>query len=161
MNQTLPAISAIGALVLVACNQDQEMSLEVDSADYQAIQEQTNAWIDVAATGDVDGYFDFVTDDFIWLGDDSGPGYSGRQEVQAFIEPFFDTLVFSMENVASEGITFSADGKDAIHRYYGTAIIESKADGQITKINRRYVDFWRKGEGGIWRCSRHLFLVVE
>lgn len=126
----------------------------------KAIQASTDEWIDVAATGDVDGYFEYVTEDFIWLGDYSGPGYSGHQAVREFLEPFFETLIFSMENVTSEDLTISEDGDNAIHRYSGTAVIESKESGDITRYKRRYVDFWRKGQDGIWRCSRHLYLVV-
>ena len=131
------------------------------NADYQAIQAQTFAWAEDSDAGDLDAYFNYITEDFIWLGDDSGPGYSGHDEVREFLEPWFNFFVFSIENVESNGVVLSADGVNAIHRYSGTAAIQSKETGEVTKFNRRYVDFWRKEEDGIWRCSRHLFLVVD
>ena len=134
----------------------------VVSADSDAsmIVSLTEQWIDVAATGDVDGYFDFVTDDFVWLGDYEGPGFSGRQDVRDFLEPFFETLTFSMENVSSDEIVFAADGRSATHKYTGTAVMVPKEGGQGTTAKRVYFDFWRKGDDGHWRCSRHLYLVV-
>ena len=156
----------MGLLNPAGCTQDRTPESDASTAtnttesDYQAIQMQTSAWIEVAATGNVDGFFDFVTDDFIWLGDYSGPGFSGHEAVREFLEPFFDSLIFSMENVESDGATFSADGNNAIHRYSGTAVVESKESGEVTRYKRRYVDFWRKGDDGVWRCSRHLYLVV-
>ncbi len=137
------------------------VTTDQSNADYQAILTQTSAWIEGAAAGDLDGYFDFITDDFIWLGDDTGPGYSGHDAVRGFLEPFFDSYVFSIEDVQSNGVVFSADGMSAIHRYSGTAGIELEETGEITRYNRRYVDFWRRGDDDIWRCSRHLYVVVD
>ena len=129
-------------------------------SDAQAIQARTMEWIDVAATGDVDNFFDFVTDDFIWMGDYEGPGHSGRQAVRDFLEPFFETFTFSMENVSSDEIIFAGDGRSATHQFTGTAVMVPKNGGQAIRDKRVYFDFWRKGDDGHWRCSRHLYMVL-
>jgi len=131
------------------------------NADYQAIQARTAAWIDGAARGDLEGYFDFITDDFVWLGDLDGPGFSGHDALREFLEPFFDSYRFSVKDIEPVDIAFSADGTTAIHQYVGTAGIESKETGETTWYKRRYVDFWRKDDDGLWRCSRHLYVVID
>jgi len=114
------------------------------NADYQAIQARTAAWIDGAARGDLEGYFDFITDDFVWLGDLDGPGFSGHDALREFLEPFFDSYRFSVKDIEPVDIAFSADGTTAIHQYVGTAGIESKETGETTWYKRRYVDFGGK-----------------
>ena len=135
--------------------------IDQSNADYQAIKARTAAWAEGAAAGDLEGYFDFITDDFLWLGDDDGPGINNHDALRKYLLPFYESYRFSLKDVEPVDITFSADGMIAIHQYLGTAGIESKETGETIWYKRRYVDFWRKDDDGLWRCSRHLFVVID
>jgi uncharacterized protein (TIGR02246 family) len=129
--------------------------------DIETIRSLTDKWIEISADGDVDGYLNLVTDDFIWLGSNSGAGYVGRPAVRDFLEPYFKLFNFSMEAVRSEEVVISADGQFAAHQWFGTAVVEAKDGTSASKTARKYFDFWRKGPDGQWRCSRHLFVALE
>ena len=127
----------------------------------EEIRNLTDQWIEVSAEGDIDGYLSLVTDDFIWLGTDAGPGYVGQNAVREFLEPYFDSFNFSMENVRSEEVVISADGKFAVHQWFGTAVVAAKDGSSTSKYPRKYFDFWRRDTDGNWRCSRHLFVMID
>ena len=152
------AVSALVASTLcVAQTNDRELAAQKD---VQVIKSLTNEWLDIAASGDVDGYMALMAEDFIWLGDTGGPGHVGHDAVRGFLEPFFESFNFSLENMHSEEVIISMDGSFAVFEYYGTAVIEAKEGGLTTKESRKYFDFWRKGADGKWKCSRHLFVPV-
>ena len=159
MNRLLILLTCVGAILSNASAANTKANRS--NADYQAIQARTAAWIDGAAQGDLEGYFDFITDDFVWLGDMDGPGFSGHDSLRKFLSPFFESFRFSVKDIEPVDIAFSADGITAVHQYIGTAGIKSKETGETAWYKRRYVDFWRKGEDGLWRCSRHLYLVID
>ena len=127
----------------------------------EAIRDLTNRWIEVSAEGDIDSYLAIVTDDCIWLGSNTGPGYVGRDAVREFLEPYFGAFNFSMEDVSSEEVVVSADGQFAVHRWSGTAIVAAKDGSSVSKYPRKYYDFWRRDTDGSWKCSRHLFIRID
>ena len=127
----------------------------------EAIRDLTDKWAEVSTEGDLDGYLSIVTDDFIWLGSDSGPRYVGRKAVREFLEPFFESVEFSIEKVRSEEVVISADGQFAVHQYYGTAILAAKDGSSTSKHPRKYFDFWRRDTDGKWRCSLHMFVKID
>jgi ketosteroid isomerase-like protein len=42
----------------------------------------------------------------------------------------------------------------------GEVVLEDKASGDRTAIDRTYVDFWSKQPDGKWLCTRHTFVVL-
>jgi len=155
------------AVVLLACGLSgisyaQAVSeAQVAPNDAQAIRSLTDDWIEFSAKGDIEAYLDIVADDFLWLGAGAGSGYAGKDEVRQFLEPYFNAYSFSMENVRSQEITISSNGRLAVHEWIGTAIVEAKDGSSITSTKRKYFDFWRKDDDGIWRCARHLFVPIK
>ena len=124
------------------------------------IKRLTQEWIDASARGDIETYFSFVTDDFAWIGDSSGSGYIGREEVQAFVQPFFETTSFSLRDWTSDELLFSGDGKRAVHIWSGQVVTGDKDSGRRVAIDRTYIDFWAKQADGVWLCTRHTFVVL-
>jgi len=68
----------------------------------RTIERLTEEWGMVSSEGDLEGYLRYVTDDFIWLGSMPGGGFSG-DKLRQFLEPFFETSVFSMKDSVMAG----------------------------------------------------------
>ena len=157
----LRALIVLSALVISSlCIAQTDKNTVSSHADIQAIKSLTDKWLEIAADGDVDGYMNLMAEDFIWLGNSGGPGYFGHAAVRDFLEPFFETFKFSLEDMHSGEVIVSTDGQFAVYEYYGTAVIEAKDGSSTTKMPRKYFDFWTKGSDGKWKCSRHLFVPI-
>jgi ketosteroid isomerase-like protein len=109
---------------------------------------------------DIETYFSFITEDFAWIGDRDDGGIRGREELRAFLEPFFEMTDFSVARWATDDLIFSGNGNQAVHIFTGEVVLEDKASGDRTAIDRTYVDFWSKQPDGKWLCTRHTFVVL-
>lgn len=127
----------------------------------ETIRKLTQEWIDVSTEGDVQAYFAFVTDDFNWVGNLSGNGYQGLKETRAFLEPFFQTMTFSLDDWTSDDVIVSGDVQQAVHIWTGTAISINKDGSGEQAQHRTYIDFWSIQDDGSWLCSRHTFIVLD
>jgi uncharacterized protein (TIGR02246 family) len=145
----------IGAVTFLSLSATTGFTNEAES-----IKKLTQRWIDASATGDVEAYFSFVTDDFSWIGNLNDGGYQGRDQVRAFVEPFFQTMKFSLENWTSDDVVVSGDGNQAVHIWTGTAISINKDGSDEVAQHRKYIDFWSKQPDETWLCTRHTFVVL-
>ena len=148
-----------GRIVAVAC-WILVFSAPALAGDSETITTLTQEWVNASAKADIEAYFSFTTDDFAWIGDRNDSGFRGREEVQAFVEPFFETTSFSLDQWETDDLVFSGDGDQAIHIWSGRVITIDKEGGGRTAIDRTYVDFWSKQLDGKWLCTRHTFVVL-
>ena len=101
---------------------------------------------------DAEAYGSFVTDDFVYL----GPGMhaiEGRAEVVEWVSGFFGASSFDFEWDTDE---IAISGDLAVHRYSGTATMQSQDGGEPRRVDRKYIDVLRRVDGR-WLTSRHMY----
>ncbi len=136
-------------LVLIGCNSNTDYS-----SNELSIKEHIQNWINTAAKGDTEGYFDFITDDFIYYGPDAKP-IDNLDSLRAFLGPFFENNTFSMPEWKTSEIIIRDD--IAIHIFSGIAYIESKDGKSKYELDRKYIDIYRKEADGEWKCYIHTY----
>ena len=132
---------------IVGCN-----SISETESDEQKIREQTQNWIDVSEKGDTKGYFDYITNDFIYYGPGGLP-IDNPDSLRAFLEPFFKNNSFSIPEWETREIIIS--GNIAVHAWSGIAYVESNDGSSKAKLDRKYLDIFRKDKNGEWKCYIH------
>ena len=111
-------------------------------------------WIDISESGEADRYFDFIAEDFVYYGPGELP-IDNPDSLRAFLEPFFKNYTFSMPEWKTREIIIN--GNIAIHIWSGIAYIESNDGGSSAKLDRKYLDVYRKDKRGEWKCYIHSF----
>lgn len=125
-----------------------------NSINEKQIMELFKKLLEGSERGDVDAYFNCITDDFIYLGQGMRP-ISNRDSLRDFLGDFFTNYTFSFSNWTVHEIEARDDL--AIIRYSGIAIITSKKDSSIFELDRKYLDVAKKDTNGEWRFYLHSF----
>lgn len=121
----------------------------------EQIKENLKNWVENSERGDVDNYFSFTTNDFIFLG---GPGMkpvSNKDSLRSLLDTFFSNNTFSVPNWTTHEIEIRDDL--AIHRYSGIVNIKSKTDTTSVDLDRIYLDVLKKNQKGEWKVYLHSF----
>lgn len=149
MKKILGIILIVCIITSVGCQSNSQTE-----SDEKNIRELTQGWIDVAEKGDTEGYFDFITDDFFYHGT-GGLRIDNLDSLRAFLEPFFENNTFSVPEWETQEILIS--GNIAIHIWSGIAYVESNDGISNTKLDRKYLDVYRKDQNGEWKCYIHSY----
>ena len=124
------------------------------ASDVNAIKNTFAGLVAVAEAGNADGWFDYITDDAVYL----LPGFSpivGSEAIRDFVKDFLKDWSSSFPNWTIEEITVSGDL--AIYRYSGIATMTSHDGSESLSENRKYIDVYRKGEDDRWLLARHMY----
>ena len=127
-------------------------------SDVNAIKNTFTGLVAVAEAGNADGWFDYITDDAVYL----LPGFSpivGAEAIRDFVKDFLKDWSFSFPNWTIEEITVSGDL--AIYRYSGIATVTSHDGSESLSEDRKYIDVYRKGEDGRWLLARHMYNINQ
>jgi ketosteroid isomerase-like protein len=136
-----------------------ELSKKDDtSAVVEKIKNHYKAWQRGAENGDVDAYFDAITNDFVYLQAGNKP-VDNRDTLRSMLDSFFANNTFSVPDMTSHNIEVWDD--IAIHRYTASNVITSKVDSSIVELERRYIDVYKKDEEGRWKAYLHLNFILE
>lgn len=149
-----PSTLLILTLILITGVACDRTDLIDTSLDEQQIKENFKHWVEGAERGDVEDYFNFITDDFIYLGPGARP-ISNRDSLRTFLTRFFNNNTFSLPTWETHEIIVGDDL--AIHRYSGVAFIKAKNDSTILELDRKYLDVLIKDTKGIWKAHLHSF----
>lgn len=130
---------------------------DVDS-DVDAIKKAFAGLVAVAEAGNADGWFDYITDDAVYL----LPGFApivGAEAIRDFAKEFLKNWSFSFPNWTIEEIVVS--GRLAIYRYSGKATLTSHDGSESITEDRKYIDVYRKGEDDRWLLARHMYNLSD
>jgi len=147
-------ILIVAILVLIALMNCKSSNNADNSVNEKQILENFTKLLEGSERGDVDAYFNCITDDFIYLGQGMRP-ISNRDSLRVFLDGFFSNYTFSFPNWTMHEIEIRDDL--AIIRYSGIAIISSKNDSSILEFDRKYLDVAKKNKNGEWRFYLHSF----
>ena len=149
MRKILTSLFIALAITTIGCE-----SISNTASDERQIKEHIQNWIDVSEKGNTDGYFDLVTDDFVYYGPGEPP-IENLDSLRAFLEPFFRDNTFSMPNWETREIIIKEDM--AIHIWSAIAYIEPKEGGTKVELDRKYLDVYKKDSDGEWKCYLHSY----
>jgi len=128
------------------------------AAEVEKIKEHYLAWQNGAENGDIDAYFNAITDDFVYLQAGNKP-VDNKDTLRSMLESFFANNTFFVPDMTSHDIKIWDD--IAIHRYTCTNVITSKADSTGYEFDRKYIDVYKKNEEGEWKAYLHLHFIIN
>jgi len=143
-------------LLLVGCEKSENLDTSFDE---EKIKENLKNWVKVSEQGDVDGYFNFITDNFCYIGTPETEPISDPDSLRSFLSTFFADNTFSFPKWETHEVLIRGDL--AIHRYSGIAYIKPKNDTTVLELDRTYLDVLKKNEKGIWKAYLHSFELNE
>jgi len=114
----------------------------------------TRDWPSAALAADIERYLNFVTEDVLIL-PPSQPPLRGKAEVSAFLRTAFDNATFEITIHPPEEIVVA--GGWAYARYRVQMVVHPRSGGPSAAFDRKYLDIWRHGPDGKWRCHRHMW----
>ena len=112
------------------------------------------AWPSAAEAGDIERYLTFVTDDVVMVPPNQ-PLLRGKEDLRSFLRTAIAAATFKIAIDPPEEVVVNGDW--AYLRYHLVITITPKSGGASTASDRRYLDIWRRGADGVWRCHRHLW----
>lgn len=149
----MKVITILLILALLLLNACGKTALD-DSSEKQQIKKNFENWLKGVERGDVDDYFNYITDDFIFLGPGAKP-VDDPDSLRAFLDRFLSANDFTMPQWTSEEIEIRDDL--AIHRYSAVAYIKPKSGTGVVESDRKYLDVLKKNENGQWKVYLHSF----
>jgi len=149
MNKLLNFALAFTFLLIAGCAKNEKPDTLIEQ---EKVRQVFSDFIKTLEAGDVDGYFSYITDDFI--------GYdAGREpitDIAAFrseLGGFLANNTFELSNYKSQEVIVRND--IAIHRHRGTVTISPKGDTTQMQLDLKYLDILRKNEDGDWKIYMH------
>lgn len=115
-----------------------------------ALLERDRAWASAAATGNVDSIVSFWTEDARVLLPGQ-PAYVGTEAIRKMVTASLAIPGFQISWTPENAIV-SASG-DMAYTYGNNRITAPDSAGHLVTTEGRYVEVWRKGKDGQWRCS--------
>jgi len=138
--------------------QEDTLSLDDTAAEVNKIRDHIAKGKEGVESGDVDAYFDAITDNFVYMLAGSKP-VDNRDTLRSMLETFFANNKFSIPEMTDKNIEIWDD--IAIHRYAASNIITSKTDSTVVELRRKYVDIYKKNEDGEWKVYLHLHFIQD
>jgi len=83
------------------------------------------------------------------------PEVIGSKKIHSFVLDFFQDYKFEFPEWKSEEIVVAGDW--AFHRFSGIAVIIPKNGDDSIRLDRKYLDIYRKQPNGEWKVARHIF----
>jgi ketosteroid isomerase-like protein len=149
MKTLLNATLTLTLLLIIGCDKSDKSDT---ASEQEKVKQVFTDFINEIEEGNVDGYFSYITDDFI--------GYdSGREPITNLdtfrieLEEFFAANTFRLTNHKSEEVIVRDD--IAIHRHRGLITIRPKADTLKIQMDAKYLDILKKNESGDWKIYIH------
>ncbi|OFX40543.1 MAG: hypothetical protein A2X03_13000 [Bacteroidetes bacterium GWA2_40_15] len=149
--KTLNTLLLLTLIIMPGCAKTNKVD---NSHEKEQINENCLNWIKAAERGNVDDYFNYITDDFIFLGQGM-KSISNRDSLRAFLDKFFTDYSFSLPTWTTQEIIIRDD--IAIHRWSWIAYMKSKSDNTVVEFDRKYLDVYKKNEKGEWKGYLHSF----
>ena len=119
-------------------------------AETMALLERDRAWASAAASGNVDSIVSFWTEDARVLLPGQ-PTYVGTEAIRKMVTASLALPGFQI-SWTPENAVVSASG-DMAYTYGTNRITVPDSAGHPVTTEGRYVEVWRKGPDGQWRCS--------
>ena len=136
-------------LLIFGCTNTEKPDTRIEQ---EKVQQVFNDFISSIEAGDVNGYFSYLTDDFIGYDPGREP-ISNNEEFRKEMEGFFTANTFKLTNHKSQEVIVRND--IAIHRHKGTITISPKSDTTEIQMNVKYLDILRKNDKGEWQIYMH------
>jgi len=112
--------------------------------------------VKVSEQGDVDGYFNFISENFVYIGTPDFKTIDDHDSLRLFLSAFFSDNAFSLPEWETHEVLIRGDL--AIHRLSG--IVYSWPKNDTTKVfeeDRTYLDILKKDENGNWKAYLHSY----
>ncbi len=149
MKTRLSTTLLLSILLIMGCGKSEKPDIALEQ---EKVKQVFNDFIKEIEAGNTDGYFTYITDDF--LGYDAGAELiTNLDTLRTILDNFFSANTFSLTNYKSEEVIIRDD--IAIHRHRGTITITSKADTTQLQMDVKYLDVLRKNENGDWKIYIH------
>jgi ketosteroid isomerase-like protein len=145
MNRVLRVIGAVGLVAMAGC----QPRVDHDAA-VRTLLERDRAWSRAAATGNVDSVLPYWTEDARVLLPDQ-PAYVGTESIRQMVTASLAIPGFQISWVPDSAVV-SASG-DLGYTYGSNRITVPDSAGHLNTTEGRYVEVWRKGADGQWRCA--------
>jgi ketosteroid isomerase-like protein len=149
MKTLLKTALTLTLLLIIGCGKSEKSDT---ASEQEKVKQVFTDFITEIEAGNVDGYFSYITDDFI--------GYdAGREPITNLdtfrieLEEFFAANTFRLTNHKSEEVIVRDD--IAIHRHRGLITIRPKADTLKIQMDAKYLDILKKNESGDWKIYIH------
>jgi len=150
MEQPRTFILAFFLLSIIAgCTNKQQTDTRLEQ---EKVRRVFTDFIAAIEAGDTDGYFSYLTDDFIGYDAGRKPIHIGN-EFRDEMEAFFTANTFNLTNHESQEVIVQND--IAIHRHAGTITIKPKTDTTSIVFDVKYLDILKKDESGNWKIYMH------
>ena len=121
-------------------------------AEKYAVEQVFTDFMKEVEAGNTDGYFKYVTNDF--LGYDAGmKPITSHDSLRAFLNDFFTHNTLDVTDRVPQEVIIRDD--IAIYRHLGTMVITPKNDSVSVKIPVKYLDILRKNKNGVWKMYIH------
>lgn len=88
---------------------------------------------------------------------DGQPAVVGHRAIHEFMSRFSGDISFDYQARTDE---IQIVGDWALHRHSGVAIMTPADGGEITRLDRKYIDILRR-ESGTWKVSHHIYNLNE
>ncbi len=144
MKQALWVSCAFGLITVAGC----QARVDRDAA-VRTLLERDRAWSRAAATGNVDSILPYWTEDARVLLTDQ-PAYVGTEAIRQMVTASLAIPGFQISWTPDSAVV-SASG-DLGYTYGSNRITVPDSAGHLGTIEGRYVEVWRKGADGHWRC---------
>ncbi len=130
-------------------------SAQSTEADVAALRRLiTQDWPAAAQAADTARYVDFLTNDFVYMAP-GVPAFRSKAELARWLQGAFDAATFEIAIDPPEEIVVTGDW--AYARYHVSVVAHPKAGGPATRMDRKYMDIWRREPDGAWKCHRHMW----
>jgi len=135
--------------IIAGCTNNQKADTSLEQ---EKVRKVFTDFINAIEAGDTDGYFSYLTSDFIGYDPGREPIYNGN-EFREEMEAFFTANTFKLSNYESQEVIIR--NEIAIHRHSGTITIKPKADTTSIELAVKYLDILKKNESGDWKIYMH------
>ena len=123
-----------------------------DPVEQEKVRQTFNNFIKAIEAGNADGYFDYITEDYIGYDAHLEPMTNGP-ELRTMVKNIMAAGTFTFSNHKSEEVIVRGD--IAIHRHQGILTMMPNAGGEPVSFNSKYLDVMRKDENGKWKIYMH------
>ena len=144
-------------ILLLGCEKEKYLDT---SSDEEQIKENFKNWVKVSEQGDVDGYFNFISDNFVYIGTPDTEPIDDHDSLRSFLSTFFLDNAFSLPKWETHEVLIR--GNLAIHRLSGIVYSWPKNDTtRVSEEDRTYLDILKKDKNGIWKAYLHSYEIND
>lgn len=140
-----------------ACNEPKETDTTQEEARVTAA---FDGFIQTLEQGDQEGYYTYLTDDFVGYDPGRAP-LKLDDQFRKDMASFFETTTFKLKNHQTQEVIVRDD--IAVHRHTGTIVLGSRTNDSLSPLTLKvnYLDVMEKDASGDWKLKIHTVNVSQ